>query len=95
MHDDVPLVVPEVNPEAAAGHNGLIANPNCTTMEMVVALAPIQRSVGIERLVVSTYQSVSGTGREAVERAQRAGARGARTARSRRCRSSLTRSPST
>ena len=67
MHDDVPLVVPEVNPEAAEAHNGLIANPNCTTMEMVVALAPIQRSVGIERLVVSTYQSVSGTGREAVK----------------------------
>ncbi len=67
MHDDVPLVVPEVNAEAAEAHNGLIANPNCTTMEMVVALAPIQRSVGIERLVVSTYQSVSGTGREAVK----------------------------
>ncbi len=49
------------------GHNGLIANPNCTTMEMVVALAPIHRSVGIERLVVSTYQSVSGTGREAIK----------------------------
>ena len=67
MHDDVPLVVPEVNPDAAEAHNGLIANPNCTTMEMVVALAPIQRSVGIERLVVSTYQSVSGTGREAIK----------------------------
>ncbi|MGH2950893.1 MAG: aspartate-semialdehyde dehydrogenase [Solirubrobacterales bacterium] len=67
MHDEVPLVIPEVNPDAAESHGGLIANPNCTTMEMVVALAPIQRAVGIERLVVSTYQSVSGTGRRAVE----------------------------
>ena len=67
MHDDVPLVVPEVNPDAADAHHGLIANPNCTTMQMVVALAPIQREVGIERLVVSTYQSVSGTGRNAIE----------------------------
>jgi aspartate-semialdehyde dehydrogenase len=67
MHDDVPLVVPEVNPDATADHHGLIANPNCTTMAMVVALAPIQRAVGIERLVVSTYQSVSGTGRKAID----------------------------
>jgi aspartate-semialdehyde dehydrogenase len=67
MHEDVPLVVSEVNPDAAEGHNGLIANPNCTTMEMVVALAPIHRTAGIERLVVSTYQSVSGTGRRAIE----------------------------
>ncbi len=66
MHDDVPLVVSEVNPDAVASHLGLIANPNCTTMEMVVALAPIQRAVGIERLVVSTYQAVSGTGRSAI-----------------------------
>jgi aspartate-semialdehyde dehydrogenase len=67
MHDDVPLVISEVNPDAAEGHNGLIANPNCTTMAMVVALAPIHRAVGIERLVVSTYQSVSGTGRLAID----------------------------
>jgi aspartate-semialdehyde dehydrogenase len=67
MHADVPLVIPEVNPDAAESHRGLVANPNCTTMEMVVALAPIQRAVGIERLVVSTYQSVSGTGRRAIE----------------------------
>jgi aspartate-semialdehyde dehydrogenase len=66
MHEDVPLVVAEVNPEAAESHRGLIANPNCTTMEMVVALAPIHRAAGIERLVVSTYQAVSGTGRRAV-----------------------------
>ncbi len=67
MHEDVPLVVSEVNPDAAARHNGLIANPNCSTMQMVVALAPIQRAVGIERIVVSTYQSVSGTGQSAVD----------------------------
>jgi aspartate-semialdehyde dehydrogenase len=67
MHEDVPLVVSEVNPDAAEGHNGLIANPNCTTMAMVVALAPIHRAAGIERLVVSTYQSVSGTGRRAID----------------------------
>lgn len=67
MHDDVPLVVSEVNPDAATDHRGLIANPNCTTMEMVVALAPIEREVGIERLVISTYQSVSGTGRRAID----------------------------
>jgi aspartate-semialdehyde dehydrogenase len=66
MHDDVPLVVAEVNPEAADSHKGIVANPNCTTMQMVVALAPIHRAVGIERIVVSTYQSVSGTGRSAV-----------------------------
>jgi aspartate-semialdehyde dehydrogenase len=67
MHEDVPLVVAEVNPEALERHRGIVANPNCTTMQMVVALAPIQREAGIERLVVSTYQSVSGTGRSAVE----------------------------
>jgi aspartate-semialdehyde dehydrogenase len=67
MHDDVPLVVSEVNPDALAAHKGIIANPNCSTMQMVVALRPILDAVGIERLVVSTYQSVSGTGQKAVE----------------------------
>ena len=67
MHDDVPLVVAEVNPEALDGHNGIVANPNCSTMQMVVALKPILDAAGIERLVVSTYQSVSGTGQRAVE----------------------------
>jgi aspartate-semialdehyde dehydrogenase len=67
MHDDVPLVVAEVNPEALERHKGIIANPNCSTMQMVVALKPIAEAVGIERLVVSTYQSVSGTGQKAVE----------------------------
>jgi len=67
MHDDVPLVVADVNDDAVEGHNGLIANPNCTTMQMMVALKPILDAAGIERLVVSTYQSVSGTGREAIK----------------------------
>src|SRR5687767_6066529 len=67
MHDNVPLVVSEVNPEALGSHEGIIANPNCTTMQMVVALKPILDAVGIERIVVSTYQSVSGTGQRAVE----------------------------
>ena len=67
MHDDVPLVVAEVNPGALESHNGLIANPNCSTMQMVVALKPIWDTAGIERLVISTYQSVSGTGQSAVE----------------------------
>jgi aspartate-semialdehyde dehydrogenase len=67
MHDDVPLVVAEVNPEALDSHSGIVANPNCSAMQMVVALAPIHRAVGIERIVVSTYQPVSGTGRRAME----------------------------
>src|SRR3954449_135563 len=66
MHDDVPLVVAGVNDDAAADHNGLVANPNCTTMQMMVALKPILDAAGIERLIVSTYQSVSGTGRNAI-----------------------------
>jgi aspartate-semialdehyde dehydrogenase len=67
MQDDVPLVVSEVNPEALAGHHGIVANPNCSTMQMVVALKPLHDAAGIERLVISTYQAVSGTGRQAVE----------------------------
>ncbi len=67
MNDDVPLVVAEVNPEALASHQGIIANPNCSTMQMVVALGPLHDAAGIERLVVSTYQAVSGTGKKAVD----------------------------
>ena len=67
MHEDVPLVVAEVNPHHLSKHRGIVANPNCTTMQMMLALAPIQREVGIERIVVSTYQSVSGTGQKAIE----------------------------
>lgn len=67
MDADKPLVVPEVNADALENHNGIIANPNCSTAQMVVALAPIHRAVGIKRLVISTYQSVSGTGQKAIE----------------------------
>jgi aspartate-semialdehyde dehydrogenase len=67
MRDDVPLVVAEVNPDAIEGHNGIVANPNCSTMQMVVALAPLHAEAGIERLVVSTYQAVSGTGKAAID----------------------------
>lgn len=66
MHPEVPLVVPEVNPHALKRHHGLIANPNCSTIQMVVAIAPIHRQNPIKRLVVSTYQSVSGTGLDAI-----------------------------
>jgi aspartate-semialdehyde dehydrogenase len=62
----VPLVVAEVNPDALEGHRGLIANPNCSTMQLMVALKPLHDAAGIERLIVSTYQSVSGTGVKAV-----------------------------
>ena len=67
--DDIPLIVPEVNPEAIAQYRprGIIANPNCSTIQMVVALKPIYDAVGIERINVATYQSVSGAGKEAVE----------------------------
>ena len=67
--DDVPLVVSEVNPHAIALHAGrrIIANPNCSTMQMLVALAPIHREAGIERINVATYQSVSGAGRSGID----------------------------
>jgi aspartate-semialdehyde dehydrogenase len=67
MHEDVPLVVAGVNDDAVEAHNGLVANPNCTTMQLMVALKPILDAAGIERLIVSTYQSVSGTGRNAIQ----------------------------
>ena len=67
MEPDVPLVIAEVNPDALDAHRGIVANPNCSTMQMVVALKPILDAAGIERVVVSTYQSVSGTGQRAVE----------------------------
>jgi aspartate-semialdehyde dehydrogenase len=67
MEDHVPLVVAEVNPEALDGHRGIVANPNCSTMQMVMALKPIHDAAVIERVIVSTYQSTSGTGQRAVE----------------------------
>jgi len=67
MDPDVPLVVPEVNPEAIKKHKGIIANPNCSTIIMVMALKPIHDAVRIKRVVVSTYQAVSGAGKEAID----------------------------
>lgn len=67
MDPEVPLVVPEVNPEDIAWHNGIIANPNCSTIQMVVALKPIHDAARIKRIVVTTFQSVSGAGARAVD----------------------------
>lgn len=69
MDPEIPLVVPEVNPHAIAQHkkHGIIANPNCSTIQMLVALKPILDKVGIKRLVISTYQAVSGTGAKAIQ----------------------------
>jgi aspartate-semialdehyde dehydrogenase len=66
MHVDVPLVVPEVNGEVLEGYTGIVANPNCSTIQMVVALQPLHRACGLRSVVVSTYQSVSGTGARGV-----------------------------
>jgi aspartate-semialdehyde dehydrogenase len=75
MDPDVPLVVPEVNEHALAHHKGIVANPNCVAAPLVVALKPIADAAGLERVIVSSYQSVSGTGQAAIEelRAQTAG----------------------
>ena len=67
MDPDVPLIVPEVNPEAIKGHKNIIANPNCSTIQMVVALKPLHDLAKIKRVVVSTYQSVSGGGKAAMD----------------------------
>ena len=67
MDSHVPLIVTEVNPGDVKKHNGIIANPNCSTIQMVVALKPILDEVGINRIIVSTYQSVSGTGKDAID----------------------------
>jgi aspartate-semialdehyde dehydrogenase len=69
MDPEVPLVVPEVNAHAVAGYTrkGIIANPNCSTIQMVVALNPVHRQYGIKRLVIATYQAVSGTGKKAID----------------------------
>jgi aspartate-semialdehyde dehydrogenase len=68
QQEDVPLVIPEVNPEAIAGYSrqNIIANPNCSTIQMLVALKPIYDAVGIKRINVATYQAVSGTGKQAI-----------------------------
>ncbi len=71
MDPEIPLVVPEVNPEEAFKHKGIIANPNCSTIQMVVALKPIHDAAKIKRIVVSTYQSVSGWGKQAVKQLEK------------------------
>ncbi|MFC5588376.1 aspartate-semialdehyde dehydrogenase [Sporosarcina soli] len=67
MQENIPLVVPEVNASALSGHTGIIANPNCSTIQMVAALQPIREKYGLERIIVSTYQAVSGAGAEAID----------------------------
>jgi aspartate-semialdehyde dehydrogenase len=67
MQPDVPLVVADVNPEAARDHRGIVANPNCSTMQLMPVLKPILDTAGIERVVISTYQAVSGTGQSAID----------------------------
>ena len=67
MDENVPLVVPEVNEKDLLNHNGIIANPNCSTIQMVVALEPIREKYGLNKIIVSTYQAVSGSGAVAVE----------------------------
>lgn len=71
MDPEVPLVVPEVNKEALRQHKGIIANPNCSTIQMMVALEPIRQAVGLDRIIVSTYQAVSGAGAKAMEELKR------------------------
>ena len=66
MDEDVPLVVPEVNPEEIKNNHGIIANPNCSTIQAVVALKPLDDAYGIKRIIYSTYQAVSGAGRNGV-----------------------------
>ncbi len=78
MDPEVPLVVPEINPDALRADKKIIANPNCSTIQMVMALAPLQKEYGIKRIVVSTYQSVTGAGQKGIEQleAERAGGTG-------------------
>jgi aspartate-semialdehyde dehydrogenase len=66
MEADVPLVVPEINPQALASHRGIVANPNCTAITALMAAAPLHRAAGLRRMVISSYQSVSGAGRRGV-----------------------------
>lgn len=70
MDPTVPLVVPEVNEQALHSHNGIIANPNCSTIQMVTALEPIRKAYGLNRVIVSTYQAVSGSGVSAIQELQ-------------------------
>lgn len=67
MDPDVPLVVPEVNPDALNSHHGIIANPNCSTIQMMMALEPVRRKFGLKQIIVSTYQAASGAGQAAID----------------------------
>jgi len=67
MDENIPLIVPEINSSILKGYRGIIANPNCSTTQMVVAIAPLHKKYGIKRIVVSTYQAVSGSGYKAIE----------------------------
>ncbi|WP_026689848.1 aspartate-semialdehyde dehydrogenase [Alteribacter aurantiacus] len=67
MDPDVPLVVPEVNPDHLEDHNGIISNPNCSTIQMVAALEPVRKAFGLKKIIVSTYQAVSGAGADAID----------------------------
>ena len=80
MDPTVPLVVPEINPDAIGPENYIIANPNCSTIQMVLPLAPLHKAYGIKRIVVSTYQSVTGAGQRGIEQleAERAGGSGSK-----------------
>jgi aspartate-semialdehyde dehydrogenase len=71
MDPNVPLVVPEVNPNAIGTNSKIIANPNCSTIQLVVALSPLHKAFGLERVVISTYQSVTGTGKPGIEQLER------------------------
>ncbi|HAE91801.1 aspartate-semialdehyde dehydrogenase [Tissierella praeacuta] len=70
MNKDIPLVIPEVNSHVLKGYKGIVSNPNCSTIQMIVAIAPLYRKYGINRIVVSTYQAVSGSGYKAIEELQ-------------------------
>jgi aspartate-semialdehyde dehydrogenase len=70
MTEDIPLVVPEVNGDVLTAHNGIISNPNCSTIQMVTALEPVREKFGLKRIIVSTYQAVSGAGAEAIDELQ-------------------------
>jgi len=71
MNEHVPLVVPEVNPDDLINHHGIIANPNCSTIQLVVALKPVVNNFGLKRIVVSTYQSISGAGQKGIDKLKR------------------------
>ena len=67
MQNDIPLVIPEVNPEALKKHKNIIANPNCSTMQMALVLKPLHDKYKIKRVIVSTYQAVSGAGKDSMD----------------------------